>query len=531
MNRPAQPWIALAAVAFAVSLSTAAVAQKYGGTMKIQLFDNPPSGSIHEEGTVSTNMPFMAVFNNLVMYDQHQPKNSLDTIVPDLATSWAWNEDKSKLTFKLRSGAKWHDGKPFTAQDVKCTFDLVRGIGDMKFRKNPRELWWNNVDTVVPNGEQEVTFNLKRPQPAFIALLASGYAPIYSCHVPQNVMRTKPIGTGPFKVAEINPNQHIRLVKNPDYWKKGRPYLDAIEYTVMPSRSTRMLAFIAGEHDMTFPTDVTVPLMKDIREKAPHTQCTLRTTNVSNNLVVNRDAPPFDNPDLRRALALSIDRKAFIDILSEGHSVVGGTMLPPPYGNWGLLPEDLAKIVGYGDVAKNREEARAIMRKLGYGPDKRLKIKVATRDIAAFRDPSVIFIDQIKDIYIDGELEPIETAVFYSRMFKKDYMVGINQTGSGVDDPDQHFYENYACGSQRNYSAYCNPEMEKLFAQQSSEPDQEKRRKLVWEIDRKLQEDVARPIIAHNMTAGCWQPHVKGLTMMVNSIYNGWRFEDLWTDK
>ncbi|MSO77437.1 MAG: peptide ABC transporter substrate-binding protein [Alphaproteobacteria bacterium] len=531
MNGHAYAWMTAGGLILAASLTGTALAQKSGGILRSLLVDNPPSASIHEEGTVSVVVPYMAVYNNLVMYDQHVAKNSEASIVPDLATSWSWNADNSQLTFKLRQGVKWHDGKPFTARDVKCTFDMAMGNGEMKFRKSPRDLWWNNIESIVPKGDHEVAFNLKRPQPALITLMASGYAPIYSCHVPQTVMRTKPIGTGPFKVAEINPNQNIRLVKNKDYWKPGRPYLDGIEYTIMPSRSTRLLTFIAGEIDMTFPTDVTVPHLKDIRDKAPRAQCTLRPSNVTSNLIINRDAPPFDNPDMRRALALTIDRKAFIDILSEGQNTIGGAMLPPPHGNWGLLPEDLTNLIGYGEVATNRQEARQIMRNLGHGPNKRMKIKVITRDVATFRDLTVIFIDQLKDIYIDAELEPIETSVYYSRVFKKDYVVGINQTGSGVDDPDQHFYENYGCGSLRNYTAYCNPELEKLFAKQSAEADQDKRRKLVWEIDRKLQQDIARPIIAHNKSAGCWQPHVKGLTLMVNSIYNGWRFEDLWLDK
>jgi peptide/nickel transport system substrate-binding protein len=92
-------------------------------------------------------------------------------------------------------------------------------------------------------------------------------------------------------------------------------------------------------------------------------------------------------------------------------------------------------------------------------------------------------------------------------------------------------HENYVCGSDRNYSGYCNPELDKEFDRQSMESDQEKRKKLVWEIDRKLQEDGARPIISHNLAATCWQPQVKNLTMMVNSIYNGWRMEDVWLDR
>ena len=171
------------------------------------------------------------------------------------------------------------------------------------------------------------------------------------------------------------------------------------------------------------------------------------------------------------------------------------------------------------------------MEKLGYGPDKPLALKVAARNLNSYRDPAVILIDQLKEIYIDGALDPVETANWFPKVARKDYQIGQNNTGSGVDDPDQQFYENYGCGSERNYTGYCNPEIEKQFAQQSMETNQDTRRKLVWDIDKKLQEDGARPIIYHFRAATCWQPKVKGLTIMVNSQYNGWRFEDLWLDE
>jgi peptide/nickel transport system substrate-binding protein len=105
-----------------------------------------------------------------------------------------------------------------------------------------------------------------------------------------------------------NPNESIRLVRNPDYWKPGRPYLDDIEYTIIPNRSTAILAFTAGKFDLTFPHEVTVPLMKDVESQEPQAICELVPGNASTNLLVNREAPPFDNSDLRRALALVLDR-------------------------------------------------------------------------------------------------------------------------------------------------------------------------------------------------------------------------------
>jgi peptide/nickel transport system substrate-binding protein len=530
MRKRARAAVLAAIVGFA---GHPALGQKTGGIFSVYHHDSPASMSIHEEATWSVEAPMMAVFNNLVIYKQDEQQNRLDDIVPDLATEWSWNADKTALTFKLRQGVKWHDGEPFTAADVKCTWDLLIGKGtNGRLRLNPRKAWYRNLDEITTGGDFAVTFHLHRPQPAFIGLLASGYSPVYPCHVAPQDMRIHPIGTGPFKFVEYKPNEYIKLAKNPDYWKPGRPYLDGIEYTIVPSRATAILGLLTGRFDMTFPFDVTVALMKDVARQDPSIVCDLEPAGISANLIVNRDNPPFDNPDLRRAVAYALDRKAFIDILAEGHGDIGGAMQPLPQGVWGMPPEMLAALPGYGpDLEKNRAEGRKIMQSLGYGPDKHMPLKVSARNLAIFRDPAVILIDQLKQIFIDGELDTTETANWFPKVARHDYALGINQTGIGVDDPDAQFYENYACGSERNYTGYCNKEIDTLFDRQSEMSDQDARKKLVWEIDKKLQEDGARPILYHNRFATCWQKTVKGLTIMQNSLYNGWRFEDIWLDR
>jgi peptide/nickel transport system substrate-binding protein len=451
--------------------------------------------------------------------------------VPDLATEWSWDEDGTALTFALRRGVRWHDGRPFTAADVKCTFDLLLGKAKDKLRLNPRKAWYRNLDEVAVKGDDEAIFHLHRPQPALVTLLASGYSPIYPCHVPPRELRNHPIGTGPFKFVEFKPNERITVARNPDYWKPGRPYLDGIEYKIVPNRSTAILAFVAGEFDMTWPFVLTVPLLKDIKSQAPQAICELRTQNGTTNLLVNRDKPPFDNADLRRAMALTLDRKSFIDILSDGQAKIGGAMLPPPEGLWGMPPELLNTIPGYDpDVQKNRTQARQIMEKLGYGPDNRLKIKVSARDLPAFRDPAVLLIDQLKEVYVDGELEIIDTNIYYPRIQRKDFTVGINLQRSGPD-PDQVFSQYYQCGANSNWDGYCNAEIDRLIEEQSAEPDEGRRKELAWTIERKLAEDGARPIIFYGRAGTCWQPYVKGLTIMVNSIFNGNRMEDVWLDR
>jgi len=268
----------------------------------------------------------MGVFNNLVMFDQHVKQNSLASIVPDLATGWSWDEEGTALTLPLRQGVKWHDGKPLTAKDVECTWDLLSGKSSEKLRVNPRKSWYRNLEQVTANGDYEVTFHLKQPQPAFLTTLASGYSAIYPCHVPARDMRQLPIGTGPFKFVEFKPNEYIKVTRNADYWKPGRPYLDGIEYTIIKNLSTATLAFTAGKFDMTFPFSLTMALLKNIESQMPTAICEQSPGSINRNLIVNRDKPPFDNPDLRRAMALSLDRKAFIDIISEGQGEVGGAM-------------------------------------------------------------------------------------------------------------------------------------------------------------------------------------------------------------
>ena len=160
-----------------------------------------------------------------------------------------------------------------------------------------------------------------------------------------------------------------------------------------------------------------------------------------------------------------------------------------------------------------------------------MRTKVQTRALSLYRNPATILVDQLREIHVDAELDVVEASHWFPKISRKDYTIGLNTTGNGVDDPDQAFFENFSCRSERNYNGYCNGEIERLFELQSSEPDPEKRKQMVWEIDAKLLADGARPTIMWNRSATCWQPYVKGYVAPVNSMYNGFRLEDIWLDK
>jgi peptide/nickel transport system substrate-binding protein len=161
MKRDLRALAAAAALLAAMSAADTTLAQKSGGILRVHALDSPPSLSMHEEVDAVPARVLMGVCNNLVVFDQHVKQNSMQSIVPDLATGWSWSEDGTQLTFPLHEGVKWHDGKPFTATDVKCTWDLLTGKSSEKLRLNPRKAWYRNLEEVTTNGDYEVTFHFQ----------------------------------------------------------------------------------------------------------------------------------------------------------------------------------------------------------------------------------------------------------------------------------------------------------------------------------------------------------------------------------
>ncbi len=518
-------------VAGAALAPPAARAQKVGGVLNSMLRETPAHFSPLEASTVEPVITAAPTYNNLVVFDPLKAQESLANVVPDLAEKWALSDGGKRLTFTLRRGVKWQDGKPFTSADVKYTFDLVRGVSTTaKLRLNPRKAWFWNVKDVETRGDYEVIFVLGAPEPSLLALLATHLLPIVPAHVELSELRLKPMGTGPFRVKEIVPEQGVLLERNPDYWMKGRPYLDGIRFTVIRSRPARMAALTVGQVDFSFANDMTANTRDQLKKAVPSIHVQETAVNGWDNLIVNTKRPPFDNPKVRQALNLALDRSAFIASIYGGTALEGGAMIPPPYGVWGLSPAQLAKVPGYGDAARNLAEARSIMQGLGYGPDKPLKVTVSTRALDVYMDSAVWVVSQLKNAYMDPALEQIETAVWFPKVSRRDFQLGVNFTAGVVDDPDAVLFENFACGSERNFSDYCSEQTQKLFLAQSAETNPAKRLALVHEIDVRLQTESARPILAQKIEFFSTWPHVHNL-IAHQSVYNYWRFQEVWLDK
>jgi len=522
----------LIGVLAASSAWAASTAPKYGGVLNAMHREDPPSLSIHEEATISTVWPIMPCYNNLVIFDPFKPQESPSTIVGELAERWEWRDGSKTLVFSLRRGVRWHDGRPFTSRDVKYTFDLVREAPGMsaRLRLNPRKLWYAQVQAIDAPDPSTVIFRLKRPQPALLMMLASGYSPIYPAPIPPAEWRTRCVGTGPFKLKEYRPGELVELVRNPDYFIKGRPYLDGIRFIIIKERGTRMAALQTGRLDVMMPQEGTRTAADQLKKAVPSLVFVVAGQNINDNILVNFKRPPFTDARIRRAVSLAIDRRGYVQAVRQGGAIVGASMQPRPWGVWGLGPKDLAGLPGSGDPAKQKAEARQLLAEAGYGPGKPLRIVVSTRAIALYVDMATYVIDQFKRIGVDGTLEQVESAVWFAKLARGEYELGANLTGIGADDPDANFYENFACGSQRNYSQYCNPEVDRLIDAQSQELDPAKRRGLAADIQRRLEADGARPVLAWDLDYYAVWPYVHNLVPH-NSVYSYARLQEVWLDR
>ena len=507
---------------------------KHGGTLNLMLREElSPGFAIHETGTISTVWPAMPCFNNLVLFDPLKKTESVDTIIGELAEKWSWQDNFRNLVFFLRKGVKWHDGQAFTSRDVKFTFDMLREAADApaKLRINPRKDWYANIEAVEAADPHTVVFRLRKPQPSLLLMLASGYAPVYAAHVPPASYRTGCVGTGPFKLKEWRKGEYVEFVRNPDYFVKGRPYLDGLKYLIIAERGTRQAALQAGKLDVAFPGETTKTAAEQLKKAVPQLVITPVSQNVNDNIIMNVKKPPFDNPKVRLAVSHAIDRRALVQAVHQGGAVVGASLAPKPWGFWGLGEKDLPGLPGYAaKPADEKAKAMKLMAEAGYTPDKPLKVEMVTRAIAIYVDMASFVINELKLVGIEASLKQIETAQWHPMATRGDYQIGANLTGIGPDDPDANLYENYACGSPRNYSQYCSEEVMKMIDAQSQELDPKKRLTLNYAIQRKLEADAARPILDWKLDYFTVWPHVKNL-IPHNNFYNYGRMQEVWLDK
>ena len=538
MTRPSLPSVIVALVILVTAALIAAPVEaqtgkpKRGGILNSVLTEDPPGLLVHESATISNVWPMSPCYSNLVIFDPLKPLDSAETVIPELAEKWSWQDNYRNLVFFLRKNVKWHDGRPFTSADVKYTFDAVREAPDSvgKLRTSPRKDWYANVEAIEAPEPHTVVFRLKRPQPSLLLMFASGYSPVFPAHVPVAELRQRCVGTGPFRQKEYLRGQLIELERNPSYFVPDRPYLDGIRYTIIRERGTRLAALQAGRIDAFMPLEMTKAMADAARAQAPSLVITEVGQNGSDNVILNHKRAPFDNPAVRRAVNLALDRNAYVRGVRQNGAVTGAALMPKPLGFWGLPEPELRALAGYRDPAQDKAEAKRLLAGAGHGPDKPLRVDLVTRTLPIYLDLASFVVDQLRLIGMEATIKQLDTAAWFPALSRRDFQIGANLTAGGFDDPDAYLFENYKCGSPRNYTDYCSEEMDRLIDQQSQELDRAKRLKLVADIQRKLEADVARPMLGWRKEYFARWPYVKNLVPH-NALYNYGRMQEVWLDK
>ncbi len=414
---------------------------------------------------------------------------------------------------------------------MKYTFDVVREAADApaKLRLNPRKEWYANVEAIEAPEPHTVVFRLKRPQPSLLLMLASGYSPVYPAHVPLNDLRQRCVGTGPFKLKQYLPGTMVELERNPDYFVPGRPYLDGIRYPIITERGTRLAALQTGRLDVSMPLEMTKTMADTLKQAVPSLVVTVVGQNGSDNVVVNHKRAPFDNLAVRRAVSLAMDRHAYVKGVRHDGALVGAALMPPPQGTWGLSGKALRALPGYGDPARDKAEARRLLAEAGFGPGKTLRVELVTRNIAIYVDLASFVADQLRQVGIEATVKQLESAQYFPALARREFQIGANLTASGIDDPDGLLRELQVRRLTKLHRLLQRGDG-RLIDQQSQELNRDKRLKLVADIQRTLQADVARPMLGWRNEYFTHWPYVRNLTPH-NSLYNYARMQEVWLDR
>jgi len=330
-------WTILSVIALLFSWSTA-IAQQAGGTLVYIVQPEPPSMAPYLSTSGPIGLVAPKIYQGLLDYD-------LDlNIVPELAQSYEVSEDGLTVTFKLQQGVTWHDGEPFTSADVQFS------IMDVLKKFHPRgPNSFKEVREIQTPDEHTAIFKLDRPAPYMMRAFAGYESPIVPKHllegkdIREAELANNPVGTGPFKFVEWKKGQYIRLDKNENYWKEGLPYIDRVVARIIPDASTRTAAMESGE--VMYGAYGAIPNVDVVRLREMDdigiTTDGYSMINPVSLLEFDTTKPPFDNPAVRNAISMTIDRQFLIDNIWFGFGKRATSALSSNFAPTGLYkPSD-----------------------------------------------------------------------------------------------------------------------------------------------------------------------------------------------
>ncbi len=445
-----------------------------------------------------------------------------NAVEPDVAESHQVSADGKVWTFRIRQGIKWHDGRPLTVEDV--VFSLKRLTFPTPTFKSHLSDLFSDVDTVEAADPSTVRVTLKRPSAVLLTALTSIFAVVVAQHV--NDVGTTPVFSGPFKLEKVEPGVGNTLVRNPEYFFKGLPYLDSIVQFTIPDNATALAAFRTGRLDWTGGgTQISVANMEDLLRARPGAQA-LRLPGTSVKQIFLSTKEPFTTPDVRRALHLAVDRPEIVQVRYEGLGTPNVATMPP--GRWALPPEEFDKAPGWR-VPKDQDlvEARALMERAGFSARSPLRLTLMTQG-SENQNEAVLIASQWRKINVDLSIDLVELPVLLERRKNATFEVHYAALGSAVDDPVAVFGRYFVPGAPENWVRYDLPEIVRLYEEQGRLLDVAARRAKVWELQRKAIELAWWIPTVTGISLEALAPRVKHFPTVQGVQPNRFRSEQVW---
>ena len=502
---------------------------KRGGVLRYGILNRPPHFDVHQSGTIGSLGTQGCMFDNLIRRD---PRDSGKTIVPDLAHSWEISKDGKTYTFHLREGVQYHDGTEFTSADVKATFDRIRtppsGVSI------PRSSLFTAVSEINALDKKTIQFKLAAPRSVnfMMSAFASGWNVIISKKtLEENNYNLRKVfnipGTGPYKTLRRVENEIWVMEKNVNYWNKGLPYLDGIEfYNLIPFSPELGSAILSGRVDYARILD---PVTGRKAKATPGMTSLQFNQSVIQAVWVNNKKKAFEDPRVRRALHLALDKHVLVDVVKDVTPMrVGGFIYP--FSDVATPSAELFKRVGYQeDSAAALKEAKALLKAVGGSLP---PIDFLVRDVASFKLWAQAIQAMLAELDIKTNLRTVVESVWFDDVRSGNYDLAIGAVVSTLLDPSDYFNAWYRTGGPQNYSNWSNKDFDKLVDGIDLETDPAKRLALIRQAETIMESDPPLLPVAWENIVDAWYNFVKGHNPKDNfGIYDTVRFDTHWLDK
>jgi peptide/nickel transport system substrate-binding protein len=488
---------------------------KPGGTLSVATSTDPVGLDPMISSAYSTALITEHVYGSLMQYDK-----ALNEVQPDLAESVEISDDKLLYTFKLRSGVKWHDGQPFTADDVKFSIERQKNPDT----GSPNAYMYSEVADVkvVDPATVEVSFN--KVQGPFLAFMASPWASMVPKHVVEEKgdLQTTMVGTGPFKFVSYEPGKSVKLVKNPDYYVSGQPLVDELDIVFISDNTSRLNAVLTKQVDLCQEL-----AKKDYKQLSgmPGVQAIALESGSCNwaYIGMNCSKPPFDNPLVRQAVANAKNRQAIANNVMFGLAIpLTGGIVP----KWSWAYSEGLELYS---PTPNVEKAKSLLTEAGFpnGFDTTIKVSPAYSDLAG---EAAIDQESLKAVGINAQIVNLEWGTFINDVFgNNDFDMQVCGWGGPFIDPDEFLYPEFHSKQGFNPHLFADDEVDKLLEQGRTTFEREDRKAVYAKAQERI--FTLAPVAAgtNNRLVQAQQDYVQGFTPLPTGMMRWLR--ETWLNK